>query len=329
MHTYYPYLPKNKMELVDGQLYIGSSLSVSRMVLYHILKGYGPGYVMPLLDSKVLQEACIEAFGRGNIWEGPTFEEVAPSTPIHRMASEVMMSIHQLQKFGVFGRDMVVKLGEDAFTPDVYVYAHPRDARQTEYYFDGPPELVIEITHPACREFDWDVRLPKYQQARTPEIWQVDVEQASLSVHRLVAGEYQSQVWGKEPLVSQVLPGLTLWPEKLWEVKAAPMKNHWEVLTDTQPEIRAPLPAPAPSPPKKYGWGSLGFAPEIDLTPSPISFEQFISWTPEAKFEWWEDRPQIGGGEHTTLQVAGLLMMSLGLIKTLRLLPLESWEPHL
>ncbi len=40
-HTYYPHLPKNKIELLAGRVYLGGSLAVSRMVLRYLLQAQG------------------------------------------------------------------------------------------------------------------------------------------------------------------------------------------------------------------------------------------------------------------------------------------------
>ena len=39
--TYYPFLPKNKIELLDGRVYLGGSLAVNRMVLRYLLQAQG------------------------------------------------------------------------------------------------------------------------------------------------------------------------------------------------------------------------------------------------------------------------------------------------
>ena len=316
--TFYESLPQNKIELHNGKVYIGNSLEVSHMVLFHILKGYGPDYILPLVNQELLQEASIEAFGRRKYEGEPTFSKVFPSTPVHRVASELMMNIFSLDKWNVFGRDMVVKIGENAFTPDIYVYGPEKAYLQKSYYFDGAPDLVIEIGHPDCRDFDWNIRLPEYQKAKFPEIWMIDFEKASISVFRLSETGYERIEWGSKPLPSTSLPGLLLWPDRLWEVKANPMKNYQGLVTDEYPERKLPVQKRLTKQQEETpGWGSLPFQPEIDLKPVSITFEQFISWAPEAKFEWWDDKPQIGGSDIGQYQLTGLLLMTIGLTESL------------
>lgn len=56
----------------------------------------------------------------------------------------------------------------------------------------------------------------------------------------------------------------------------------------------------------------------------PISFEQFIDWCPEAKFELLEGLPHIGGWDGTR-KVLGLLLMTFGLEETVLLLHPREW----
>ena len=330
MRTFYDRLPRNKIELVDGQTLISGSLHTSRMVLQAILEGYEPEYILLLVNRTLLREACIEAFGQGHASapEATTaYPAVAPTLPVARMASELMMSFHILDRYGSSGRDVVVRLGEDAFTPDVYVYANPADPRQGSYYFDGAPDLIIEVMHPANREFDTGLRLSRYQAAGVPEIWLINYESEVVTVYQRRNGEYTTQTFGSDDQVSSLLPGLALPLARLWPVKTNPWRNYFDLVTLNKAE--APPPARRR---KATDWPEqavdLPFAPDIGLAPTSISFEQFIAWAPEAKFEWFDDCPHIGGGDHTNLHLTGLLLMTLGLTEAAGLLPAEAWTDY-
>ena len=289
-HTaFYDRLPRHKVELVDGQTLISGSRDTSRMVLEAILQGYGPEYILPLVDRDLLREACIEAFGRSQSADlNHHYPKVAPTMPVARMASELMMSLYVLDHYGVMGRDIVVKLGEDAFTPDVYVYADPADARQGSYYFDGPPDLLIEVMHPANQSFDTGLRLSRYQAAGVPEIWLIDFESENTTVCQREGGIYTTRSFAaKGTLVSEVLPGLTLHLDRLWQVKADPWKNCFGLVTAPEASPGAKSRRRARSRLEKHAQAvDLPFSPTVALAPTPISFARFIAWAPEAKFEW-------------------------------------------
>src|SRR5205085_9605746 len=61
-----------------------------------------------------------------------------------------------------------------------------------------------------------------------------------------------------------------------------------------------------------------------ELIPEPINFKEFLAWAPEAKFEWWDDRPQIRGREGTR-NTLGMLLMTFGLVEAVRLRHPREW----
>ncbi len=339
--TFYNQLPKNKIELVDGQTLISGSREVSRMVLAAILQGYGAEYIVSLVEPALLQEACIEAFGRKKRAGSDSVMEETPYMPVARMAGELRMNLFALRRFDVMGGDQVVKLSEewrlpesplpDAFTPDIYVNRIRHDPRQKEYYFEGAPDLIIEVMHPATKAFDTGLRLMRYQAASVPEIWLIDAASENIMVYRLQGNSYSFQTLkAEETLDCQVLPGLTLYPSRLWQVKADPWKNYYGLVSFNEASSRED-PAQIIEKGRVDMESSIRipFAPEIHLTPTPISFEQFISWAPEAKFEWMDGKPHIGGGTDTNLYLTGLLLMTLGLTESVGILPAEDWKDYL
>ena len=56
-----------------------------------------------------------------------------------------------------------------------------------------------------------------------------------------------------------------------------------------------------------------------------ITFEEYISWGGELKFEMIDGKPLFGGSDQTTREWLGLLMMTLGLSETVKYLPAKAW----
>ena len=72
------------------------------------------------------------------------------------------------------------------------------------------------------------------------------------------------------------------------------------------------------------GWNSLPFEPKFDLIPIPVLFEEYICWSPEAKFEFWDGRIQISG-EEGVRNMLGLILSTIGLVEACRFAPLGKW----
>jgi hypothetical protein len=326
--NFYDRLPRHSIELIQGSCLISSSRQISRMVLAAKLQGYGASYIKEMIDPSLLQDALIEAYGRdsGQAWPAETYGEAVADLPLARMGSELRMNIYMMDRFAVMGRDQVIRIGEDALTPDIFICRDKHDSRQHAYFFDGAPELIIDFMHPATRDFDEKVRLPLYQKLGAAEIWLIDAESESIQAYTRQQEAYQKKVIsGHEPLVSSALPGLQLHTAKLWAIKQNPWQNYRD-LVSLEKVGKGSEAVPQPTFSTQNVDIKLPFSPDIRLLPTPISFTEFISWAPEAKFEWDNDRPHIGGGYETNLHLTGLLMMTFGLNEAVSMLPAQDWQ---
>lgn len=75
-------------------------------------------------------------------------------------------------------------------------------------------------------------------------------------------------------------------------------------------------------------WGSLPFVPNLQLEPTPVQFDQYISWCPPAKFEFFDGKPQISY-KRGTKRVLSLLLMTFGLASVVKVQALKqrvAWE---
>jgi hypothetical protein len=71
-------------------------------------------------------------------------------------------------------------------------------------------------------------------------------------------------------------------------------------------------------------WDATPFAPVIGQQPTRITFEQYLAWCPEAKFEWYDGQMVIGDWRGTR-NVLGLLLMTFGLDAAVSLLHPRIW----
>lgn len=322
---FYNALPKHKAELVDGQMYIGGSLAKSAMMLGYMVEKLGAVYIAELVPKDLLRNAVIEVYSNPAVLSNK-MADFSPVEPFHyrpqKVASDLRMGLF-MQGADAWGGTMAVKLGEDVFMPDVYVVKNEHSQRFHESYLDGPPDLVMEVVTPYMRAFDFGIRLERYALAGLPEVWMLDFERRSFEPMRLDAGSWVKSPVENEVFASTSIQGLTVQHKKVFdsveEFGMEPLQIFEVPPSITKQKHRF-------GDEGELGWGSVPFAPRLDLGPVRITFEEFISWGGEVKFEMADGKPIFGGGDETTKEWLGLLMMTLGLAETVKYLPGEEWS---
>ncbi len=324
---FYDALPKHKAELVDGKMYIGGSLAKSAMALGYMVEKLGARYVAKLAPKDLLREAVIEVYGNP---DAPV-EKMADFTPVEpshylpqKIATDLRMGLF-MKDANVWGGTMGVKLGEDVFMPDVYILKNTSSQRLHDSYLDGPPDLAIEVSHPYMRAFDYGIRLERYAAAGLPEVWMMDFEKRSFEPMRLESGRFVKIPVEKEIFASPTIPGLTVFHSKLYgsvkKMGIEPLQ-----IFEVPPSVTERENPFNREEKDELGWGSILFAPRLALGPVAITFEEFVSWGGEVKFEMSDGKPIFGGDYETTKEWLGLLMMTLGMAETVKYLPPEKWS---
>jgi Uma2 family endonuclease len=106
--------------------------------------------------------------------------------------------------------------------PDLLVVREERRHLISEQRLEGPADLVIEIVSSAHPEIDLRRKLPRYREARIPEIWMIDPHQRSILVETLGADGYGSQTLAAGRLASVVVPGFWIEVAWLWQEPLPP-----------------------------------------------------------------------------------------------------------
>jgi len=345
---YLEWQPRTKIELVDGQLIVGNSLSGSRLLCSQILQGWGAASAIALASESLWWESLTIAFGAPTVLNIDAIDADA----LRNWASEVnftpeisqltacknrkRISIRQVLSYALFslgmrghqlgqsmGGGFVNRLGNNAFMPDILFYRGQGLNRLYEYYLDGPADLIVEFVLPNSENYDREIKRSHYQAYGVPEYWILDAELSSIEFLRLVDGVYQRQYLQEDGRYQvSSIPGLTFLPNKLWEIE------DWQTyISETDLfEVHSSAPKIERIRPVAEGidWsrGQLGFAPA--LLPVPITFEDYIYWCPETKFEFVDGKPYIGSREGIQ-GLIGMFLMTFGLVESVKLLHPRYW----
>lgn len=331
---------ERRIELLRGRVQVGGSQGVTRLVLAQLLAQ---------ASSDELRE-----LGRGG-WSdaaqlGFDAPEVATSGFGHFRHYSLLQRL-SMPLFDLFSgtallamRNFAVRLGDSVLMPDAFV---GHDAATREYYLEGPPLLAVEIIDPYNPREELE-RLSLYQMAGTPEVWWLEPHHQLARQLVLQGGRYSLQTHTSGWLESVAVQGLALHLDEAWEPGWAPplkvayrgkLSKLSEPVTTQAPPLEGGLTeamrdellgsvlsvlADLKDEPDRGGYkADLPFDPRPALAPQPITFEPFISWMPEAKFELMDNR-LIVGSEQGNRELLGLLLVNFGLAEAYALLPDET-----
>lgn len=101
--------------------------------------------------------------------------------------------------------------------PDLLVVRDDRRHLLKSQRLEGPADWVIEIASEGDPQYDRREKLPRYRQARIPEIWLVDPFQEKVFVERLQGETYGTEEAASGHLQSTVIPGFWIDPAWLWQ----------------------------------------------------------------------------------------------------------------
>lgn len=333
--------PEPRLELIDGRLIV-STIAGTRRLTWQLLDHYGPAFALPHAPRELWWTALRQAFEPRPMPDtAPAWAEWADAVehdpeppPAGPLGSAEHRRMHQLLRFGLFaldnaglarslGRDFVVRLGDDGLTPDLLVVGRARLADLRGYYLDSPPDVAIEIALDGADE-DLLARGRLYERGRVPEYWTVDPERRRASFWRLGNdGRYHEAFPDDDQVYRSVaVPRLALSLPHLWSMEDTDWQQPWLPFLPVSGD--EPLPRPRDRQPDELGWDAIPFAPRVDLEPVAIRFEEYISWSPEAKFEVLDGQMVIGGDEGTS-RVMAMLLMTLGLREAIKLAHPRDW----
>src|SRR5262245_44872857 len=119
----------------------------------------------------------------------------------------------------VFGSRVAFRLDDkNAPEPDIAFVSKDRLVHKHRGFFEGPPDLAIEIVSPESIERDYHKKKTKYERQGVREYWIVDEMKRQVRLLRLGSkGKYREIPAREGVLHSEVLTGFWLKPAWLWQ----------------------------------------------------------------------------------------------------------------
>lgn len=98
--------------------------------------------------------------------------------------------------------------------PDLMVVRQENAGRIGEQRLEGPADWVVEIVSASDLRFEEREKLPRYREAKIPEIWLIDPFAETVRVETLTATGYRTSILGEGRLASSLVSDF--WIEIGW-----------------------------------------------------------------------------------------------------------------
>lgn len=155
---------------------------------------------------------------RYEIIEGVLYMANAPSIEhqfaVMKIAGQLDFFVAQHQLGMVLTSPLEVHLSATTrpVQPDILFIRLENQPSVREKFFNGVPDLTVEVISPSSIRLDRHVKFDTYERAGVAEYWLVDPKARLVEVYTLARGEYAlfGQYTGDELITSQVLPGLQI-----------------------------------------------------------------------------------------------------------------------
>lgn len=155
---------------------------------------------------------------RYEIIEGELFVTNAPSYRHQFAVGELFAILRQYVKENQLGQVVIapfeVHLSETTrpVQPDIFFVNAKRWPQGEVPFFEGAPDLIVEVLSPGSIRADRSIKFSAYEQAGVSEYWIVNPHLEAVEVYKLAEGEYTllGEFAGDEEIHSEVLKGLKI-----------------------------------------------------------------------------------------------------------------------
>lgn len=158
---------------------------------------------------------------KSDLIEG-VFVMASPASRIHEVLLTFLAGVFgnfvNHAKLGeVTGPNAAYRLNEEnVYQPDLAFVASRRLYLAGEVYFDGAPDLAVEIISPSSRQYDTVEKLVNYGRFGVQEYWLVDPVERNVTLFGNVGGQLVAIPPAEGVLNSRLLPGFWLRAEWLF-----------------------------------------------------------------------------------------------------------------
>lgn len=162
---------------------------------------------------------------RYEIIEGVLYVANAPSMDHQSTVAEILFQlklfVRDKQLGQVFTAPLEVHLSETTrpVQPDILFIRAEQQPPPGRQFFEGVPELVVEVISPSSIRLDRLIKFDLYERVGVAEYWLVDPKARLVEVYTLSNGEYAllGQYTGDDQIESRILSGLQIGASLLFQ----------------------------------------------------------------------------------------------------------------
>lgn len=155
------------------------------------------------------------------IFMAPTNEDHADTVDWLFTLLKMYVEEHNLGKLRQ--TEFMVRLPQRRRLPDIFFVSQANKGKFTKTYFQGAPDLAVEVVSPDSVSRDWREKYLEYQDAGVREYWIIDHGFQTAEFYQLKRGKYQPLPVTKGVLKSLAVPGFWFKVEWLWTVPPLPV----------------------------------------------------------------------------------------------------------
>jgi Uma2 family endonuclease len=167
--------------------------------------------------------------GKGDLIDGAIYPAPPETTGENELFVWLLVAVHtftEQRNLGrVYGPRVVFRIDDrNSLQSDLAFVRKERLHLRRGGFFDGPPDLAIEIVSGESASRDYNAKRDLYQRAGVAEYWIVDEAERRITLLRLgEGGRYHPARLRNGALYSDVLSGFWLRPEWLWPESRLPV----------------------------------------------------------------------------------------------------------